>query len=81
MSEEARLEKVKNRSILVIIIWASLLTAVAIYNFSHNIQDRERYASYEVSIAEHETFKATDAYLRGRIDEKQGCSATATPTP
>jgi hypothetical protein len=57
----------KNFGQKALVVWATILTFIAIYNFSHNLEDRDRYVKYEASIAEHEDFRKNDAYLMGAI--------------
>ena len=62
----------------IFIVWFILLTAIALYNFSHNVSDNtaqsilettyaENKDRYDKSIAEHDNFKADINYLKGRV--------------
>lgn len=63
----------RNLGLKLLTAWAVLLTAMAMWNFTNNLSDKQRALKYEQSIAEHEQFRLTDAYLRGAITK--GCTA------
>lgn len=68
-------------TIKIVFIWAFLLTVMALYNFNHNLTDKENAIRYESSISEHNKFKANDEYFKGAIDTlatERGCPA---PSP
>jgi hypothetical protein len=61
----------------IVVIWFTLLTMVAVFNFYSNITDRnmqtelatsyrENKDRYESSINEHQTFRDDINYLKGR---------------
>lgn len=57
-----------------IVVWATLLTIMATYNFIHNLDDSSKST---VSTNERQALRSDVTYLQGSVNAMTGCSNLA----